>query len=412
MSREVTIERLGAQGDGIAETGNGQLFVPFTLPGEVVRADLFEGEKRGTPLEILKASDERAEPPCPHFGTCGGCELQHASPAFYAEYKRGIVVEALSRHGIEADVAPLVTCAPGTRRRVTLTAVRAGSKMLLGFHEAHSDRVVSIGPCPVAMPGIVEALPALEKLATILIDRKAPLKLTATQTDTGLDIAANDAAKLSEERHRQAVSHALASKFARLTSNGEVLVKARPPQVFFGGIAVEPPPGGFLQAVAAAEDAMAELVLGHLAKAKRVADLFAGSGAFTLRLAKGAKVHAVEGEAGALAALDSAARQASGLKPITQDRRDLFRRPMTVKDLKPYDGVVFDPPRAGAEGIANALAGSAVKRVAAVSCNPQTLGRDLRILIDGGYKLKSVTPIDQFLWSHHVEAVALLERGR
>ncbi|MDY8108556.1 class I SAM-dependent RNA methyltransferase [Fulvimarina sp. 2208YS6-2-32] len=412
MTRDVTIDRLGAQGDGIVETGRAPLFVPFTLPGESVRADLFDGEKRGTPLEILKASPERVTPPCPHFGACGGCELQHASPAFYAEFKRAIVVEALSRHGIETEVAPLVPCAPGTRRRVTLTAVRADPKVLIGFHEAHSDRIVPIGPCPVAMPGIVEALPSLEKLALLLIDRKKPLKLTVTQTAAGLDIAAHDAAKLNEERQRQAVQHALSAGYARLSSQGEILVQARKPHVFFGDIAVEPPSGGFLQAVTAAEDAMADLVMAHLAKSKRVADLFAGSGAFALRLARKARVHAVESEADALAALDGASRLAQGLKPLTMERRDLYRRPLTFKELKAYDGVVFDPPRAGAEAVCEALAKSVVKRVAAVSCNPQTLARDLRTLIDGGYTLLSVTPIDQFLWSHHVEAVALLERQR
>ncbi|RFC64333.1 class I SAM-dependent RNA methyltransferase [Fulvimarina endophytica] len=412
MSRTLTIERLGAQGDGVAEDAGGPLYVPFTLPGERVRADILKGEKRGAPIEIIEASPERVEPDCPHFGTCGGCELQHASPAFYAEYKRAIVAEALSRQGIETDVKPLVPCAPGTRRRVVLTAVRGDRTPVLGFHEAHSDRVVAIGPCPVAMPGIVAALPALEKLAAMLLDRKAPLKLTVTQTASGLDVAASDAAKLNEERRRQAVAHALASNFARLAVDGEILMKARQPHVFFGKVAVAPPAGGFLQAVTAAEDAMAALVAGHLAKSKRIADLFSGSGAFALRLAARARVHAVEAEAGALAALDEGFRMAEGLKPVTSERRDLYRRPMTVKELKAYDGVVFDPPRAGAEAVSQALAASPVKRVAAVSCNPQTLARDLRILLDGGYRLVSVTPIDQFLWSHHVEAVALLERGR
>ncbi|SMC84845.1 23S rRNA m(5)U-1939 methyltransferase [Fulvimarina manganoxydans] len=410
MTLDLTISRLGLQGDGIADTADGPVYVPFTLPGEEVRAEPRKAG-RAVPIEVVKASPSRAEPPCPHFGSCGGCELQHADPVLYGEFKRSIVVEALRRQGIETEVSPLVPCAPETRRRLAITAFRAGTKLLLGFFEAHSDRIVPIGPCPVAEPAIVAALPALEKLSAILLDRKKPLKLLVTRTETGLDVFASDAGKLPDDKRQQAIAHALKSDFARLTVDGEIFAMRRPPIVTFGGLRVTLPPGGFLQAVESAEEAMAELVTTHLTKAKRVADLFSGSGTFALRLAKKAKVHAVEAEAPALAALDKAWREAEGLKPVTTERRDLFRRPIITKDLKPYDGLVFDPPRAGAEGVAAELAKSNVKRVAAVSCNPQTLARDLKLLLDGGYRLVSVTPIDQFLWSHHVEAVALLEKG-
>ncbi|TIP90357.1 MAG: class I SAM-dependent RNA methyltransferase, partial [Mesorhizobium sp.] len=180
----------------------------------------------------------------------------------------------------------------------------------------------------------------------------------------------------------------------------------------FGDIAVAVPPGAFLQATEAAEQAMADIVGRHLARAKKIADLFAGCGSFALRLAAKSEIHAVEGDAAALLALDRAFRFASGLKRVTSERRDLFRRPLTFKELNAFDGIVFDPPRAGAEDQSKQIARSDVPLVAAVSCNPVTLARDLRILIDGGYALKSVTPIDQFLWSPHVEAVALLEKPR
>ncbi|WP_185985208.1 class I SAM-dependent RNA methyltransferase [Aureimonas mangrovi] len=405
MSETVQIEALGAKGDGIAP---GPLYVPFALPGETV-----EVERRGArarPLRIVQPSAERREPPCPHFGACGGCDLQHASDELYRAFKRELVAEAFRRAGIKTEVAPLVPCAPGTRRRAVFTAVRAGPRVLLGFHQAQSHRIEDLKTCLVAVPAIEKALPLLRRLAATLIDRKRPLRLTVFAGPAGLDIAAEDAARLTHALRQSALTMALEAGLARLTVGGEVLVESRRPVVDLGGIVVEPPPGAFLQAVTGAEAQMATLVETHLEDAKAAADLFCGVGTFTLRLARHTAVHGVEGEAPALAALDKARRGAPGLKPVTSERRDLFRRPMTAKELARFDAVVFDPPRAGAEAQARELAASKVKRVAAVSCNPTTLARDAAILIEGGYALLSVTPIDQFLWSHHVEAVALFSR--
>lgn len=405
----VTIDSLGTKGDGIAQGADGPLYLPFTLPGEVVEIE--PGAVAGrADFTLVEPSPERREPPCPHFGECGGCDLQHASEAVYREFKRDLVVAALARDGLEAEISPLVGCMPRSRRRVALTATRAGTRVVLGYNAARTNRVVAIETCPIALPAIEAALPFLRRLAALLTDRKKPLKLMVTATTAGLDVAASDAAKLSEKLRQPAVAMALRADIARLSVDGEVLVKSRPPLVDFSGVSTELPPGGFLQAVESAEAAMAELVVGHLGGAKRVADFFSGCGTFSLRLARQSAVHAVESEAAALAAQDRAHRGATGLKPLSTERRDLFRRPVPAKELKAFDGVVFDPPRAGAEGLVRELAGSGVKRVAAVSCNPVTLARDLKILVDGGYRLVSVTPIDQFLWSHHVEAVALLAR--
>ncbi|MAU95749.1 MAG: RNA methyltransferase [Fulvimarina sp.] len=405
----VTIDSLGTKGDGIAQGADGPLYLPFTLPGEVVEIE--PGAVAGrADFTLVEPSPERREPPCPHFGECGGCDLQHASEAVYREFKRDLVVAALARDGLEAEISPLVGCMPRSRRRVALTATRAGTRVVLGYNAARTNRVVAIETCPIALPAIEAALPFLRRLAALLTDRKKPLKLMVTATTAGLDVAASDAAKLSEKLRQPAVAMALRADIARLSVDGEVLVKSRPPLVDFSGVSTELPPGGFLQAVESAEAAMAELVVGHLGGAKRVADFFSGCGTFSLRLARQSAVHAVESEAAALAAQDRAHRGATGLKPLSTERRDLFRRPVPAKELKAFDGVVFDPPRAGTEGLVRELAGSGVKRVAAVSCNPVTLARDLKILVDGGYRLVSVTPIDQFLWSHHVEAVALLAR--
>ncbi|RIY03379.1 class I SAM-dependent RNA methyltransferase [Aureimonas flava] len=408
MSEQVAIDALGTRGDGIAREPS-TVFVPFALPGETVTIERQGG--RGQLLSVDHASPERRDAPCPHFGRCGGCDLQHLGDRLYAHFKRDLVVDALAREGLSPEVAPLEPCAPGSRRRAVFTAVRAGPRVLFGFHEALSHRIAPIETCLVAVPEIVARLKRFERLATLLIDRKRELRMTVTRTQTGLDVAIEQTAKLSAELRQSAIAWGAEDQaVARLSVDGETLIENRVPTIDVAGVAVPFPAGAFLQAVAGAENRMAEIALAHLAPSKAVADLFCGFGAFTLRLARHHAVHAAEFDAPALASLEKARRAASGLKPVTVERRDLFRRPLTAKELARFDGVLFDPPRAGAEAQAREIAASGVRRVAAVSCNPVTLARDAAILVAGGYRLLRVTPIDQFLWSHHVEAVALFER--
>jgi len=409
MNERLIIEELGAQGDGIAHTPGGPVYVPFALPGEVVTARV--EKQRGTLVSVEKSSPLRVEPVSPHFGMCGGCSVQHLAPSAYAEWKREKVVRALASRGLDAEIGPLVLCPPASRRRVTLTAQRSDGRVMLGFNAAQSHRIVEIEECPVAVPQITLALPDLRLLASLLASGPKPFHLTVTATRTGLDIAA-DSGPPGEQKRRQAVEFVLAKGFARLSVRGDVLIEREKPVVLFGDVPVTIPPGGFLQATEQAERAMADLVLSHLEGAKHVADLFAGSGTFALRLARNARVHAVEGEGTALGALEEAAKRAQGLKPVTVEKRDLFDRPLPAKELERFDGLVFDPPRVGAEAQCRQIARSAIRRVAAVSCSPGTLARDLSILVEGGYRIASVTPIDQFLWSSHVEVVALLEREK
>lgn len=409
MTRLV-IEKFGAGGDGVAEGQNGAIYVPFALPGETVNASVHG--PRADLVAVLEPSPLRVAPACRHFGQCGGCAMQHLDDGAYRDWKRAIVVDELARHGVDAPVAPLVSFPPGTRRRLALTARVTDAGVELGFRRALSHDLVDIEECPVAASRLVAALPALRRIAARIGKTGKPFRLLATTTTNGLDLAVAEAGTLDEAGRRAATAAALAEGVARLSLDGEALVEARTPGVDVDGMALAPPPGGFLQAVAAAEQAMAALTLAHLRGAKRVADLFAGSGAFALRLARQSAVHAVESEAGALAALERARRAATGLKPVTTEKRDLFRRPVMVRELAAFDGLVFDPPRAGAEDQCRQIARSSVPRVVAVSCNPGTLARDVKILVDGGYRVTGVTPVDQFLWSPHVEAVALLEKPR
>ncbi|MET3583236.1 23S rRNA (uracil1939-C5)-methyltransferase [Mesorhizobium robiniae] len=410
MNARFTITRLGSQGDGVAETETGELFIPFTLPGETVTAA--REKDRATLMSVVEASPLRIDPACRHFTECGGCAIQHLEAETYHQWKRDKVAHALNSKGIACDIDPLVPCAPQTRRRVVFTARRSGDGMLLGFVRALSSEIISIEECPISLPEIVASLDRLKALAELVCATTKSFRMTVTVTGSGLDVAVHESGKLGENQRRVASNFVIAQGLARLSIDGEIIIEPKKPVVLFGGVAVAVPPGAFLQATEAAEQAMADIVGRHLARAKKVADLFAGCGSFALRLAAKSEVHAVEGDAPALAALDRAFRFASGLKRVTSERRDLFRRPLTFKELNAFDGVVFDPPRAGAEDQSKQIARSDVPLVAAVSCNSVTLARDLRILIDGGYALKSVTPIDQFLWSPHVEAVALLEKPR
>lgn len=408
MTNKAIIARLGAGGDGVVETAAGPVYVPFTLPGEEVT--IARNKDRGTLMALLSSSPDRVEPSCRHFEDCGGCALQHMAEPAYREWKRGLVVDALRTRGLDGAVEPLVPSAPGTRRRAVFAVGPRGA--VLGFNRHMSHEIVGMEECPVLVPAITGKLPEIRALAAILESRDKAFRLTVTATVSGLDLMASGCGALGDKARRLATNYVIAQGFARLSVDGEIIVEPKKPLVEFGRVPVCPPPGAFLQASVQAEEAMAAIVSTHLAKARRVADLFAGSGAFTLRLAEHSAVHAVEGEAAALAALERGARSVQGIKPVTVERRDLTRRPLLPKDLRPYDGLVFDPPRAGAEAVVQQLAKADVARVAAVSCNPATLARDLAILAKGGYRITSVTPIDQFLWSPHVEVVALLEKKR
>lgn len=402
---DLRITRLGAQGDGIVETEAGPRYVAFALPGERVQPGTGEGPRlRSAP------SADRAAPLCRHFGTCGGCVAQHMSERLYADWKHDIVAAAFRQRGLEPSIAPLSRIPPGTRRRAVLTARREGKRIVLGYHRRKSLELIDIEECPVLLEGIVAKLSALRAIAAVL---PAPeLRLTVLRTPVGLDIAA----KAGMGRiHPAAVAEiariATAQRLARVAVDGETVIELAAPRLTTGGTDVHVPPGAFVQAVEEAEEAMTLLVSAAVGKAKRVADLFCGIGTFALHLAHRTRVLAVDRDEAAVAALTAAARRAHGLKPIEAKVRDLFREPLSAKELEPFDAVVFDPPRAGALSQARQLARSKVGTIIAVSCDAGTLARDARLLVDGGYAVERVTPIDQFLFAAQIEAVAVLRRS-
>jgi 23S rRNA (uracil1939-C5)-methyltransferase len=398
------IASLGAQGDGVARISARDIHIPYALPGELWRLD-------GDASEMLRAHPERATPVCPHFGTCGGCVAQHMPDALYAEWKRGIVVQAFRHRGIEAPVGDLVRVAPGSRRRVTVYARRSSKSLRLGFHRAASHDVIDVLRCPIAMPQLVGVLPALREMLEPMLTGRAEAAITMLATPAGIDASLRFGHLASVRRHTPRLATLAARHgLARLTIDGDVAMLARPPALVLGGVEVVPPPGAFVQAVETSEAEMVRLALAATSKAKRIADLFCGLGTFTFALARRARVLAVDNDGDAMAALMSAARRAVGLKPIDTKLRDLYRMPLAAGELEGFEAVVFDPARSGAQAQAGQLARSKVATVVAVSCNPGTLSRDVRILVDGGYTLEAVTPIDQFLYAAHVEVVAVLRR--
>ncbi len=395
---EITIDSIGQHGDGIGEIGGERVYVPFTLPGE--RVEISREGERGTLLRILEPSAERAEPISPYFGACGGCSLQHMNRETYASFKRGLVENALQHAEVETVVKPLVDATGAGRRRATLHVRKAGA----GYMRAKSHEVLDIDACPILVPTLSKHAP---RIARALQPLAGDCDVSFTLSDTGIDLSVKSERKL---KPAQLAEFARAHRLARLTFNGDPVFMAHPPAIRMGRAMVEIPPASFLQATAAAEETLAQLVLEGVGKVKSVADLFSGVGPFALRLAEGARIYAADSDRAGIAALVKAFNHVQGLKPIEAKVRDLFRDPLAPIELDPFDAVVFDPPRAGAEAQAKELARSKVKTVVAVSCEPKTFARDARILIDGGYRIESVTPVDQFAWSTHVEVVGVFRR--
>jgi 23S rRNA (uracil1939-C5)-methyltransferase len=386
---------------GRAEDGT---LIPRTLPGETV-----DIAPDGNP-RIVTPSPDRVTPPCRHFKSCGGCAIQHASDPFTAAWKRDIVSRALAARGLAADILGPETSPPHSRRRARLSARRTKSGTLIGFHARASDTIIPIPDCQLLTPAIMAAFPALEALTRRAASRTSELSLTVTESLTGPDIhIASDRTVDAPLRH-DLTQIARDHRLARLSWNDDTIVTLAPPAQQFGRAQVTPPPAAFLQATAHGQQALTSLVQDATQDARRIVDLFAGCGTFSIPLAEFADVHAVESDAAMLQSLDRAWRATSGLHRITTEPRDLFRRPLDSADLKPFDAAVIDPPRAGAEAQVAELAQSSVPVIAMVSCNPVTFARDAALLTVAGFRLGPVTVVDQFRWSTHVEVVTRFTR--
>ncbi|NVO55954.1 class I SAM-dependent RNA methyltransferase [Rhodobacteraceae bacterium B1Z28] len=401
MTQHFTISRLGHQGDGIAD---GPVFAPRTLPGEVVTGTLL-GQFL-IDIRVETPSDQRVKAPCRHYKACGGCQLQHAADAFVADWKVEIVRNALAAQGLDAPMRPIHTSPERSRRRATIAVRRTKKGTLAGFHGRASDTITEIPDCHLLDPALIAAIPVAEALALLGGSRKGALAVTLTLSESGLDVSVKGGKLLDGPLELTLAQATEKHGLARLSWDGEVIAMRQPPVQHFGSAMVTPPPGAFLQATKDGEQALLQAVLQATQGAKRIVDLFAGCGTFSLPLAQTAEVHAVEGEAEMTQALDQGWRRAQGLKRVATETRDLFRRPLMPDELKNFDAVVLDPPRAGAEAQVSELAQAKRPVIAYVSCNPVTFARDAKSLADAGYALEWVQVVDQFRWSSHTELAA------
>jgi 23S rRNA (uracil1939-C5)-methyltransferase len=412
MTERLSIARIGVRGDGIAETNAGPIYVPYALPGETVEVQAWPGHAdRRHLIAVEIASADRIAPICPHFGVCGGCALQHWAAPRYRNWKRALVAEALAQAGLEAPLDDLIDAHGDGRRRAVFHARHPTRDQLdVGFAARSAHHIISIDQCPVLCPGLAGAIPAAWSIAETLASSRKPLDIQVTATEVGLDVDLRGLGPLTPVQSAALAEVAARHRLARLTRHGELIAQHTAPVLRIGRAQLVLPPGAFLQATAAGEATLAKLVASHCEDARTIADLFCGVGPFALRLAERAQVNAVDIDAAAIAAMRTAAAATPRLKPIAAQARDLFRRPLLPDELRRFDAVVFDPPRQGGQMQARALARSTVRHVVAVSCNPATFARDARILVDGGYQLLRVAPVDQFRYSSHVELVGLFQR--
>jgi len=408
LAEQLVIDHVGHRGDGVAQAKDHAVYVPYALAGETVEVESVPGHPdRRRLVRIVTPSPERIPPFCPHFGRCGGCAIQHWQANSYRAWKRQLVVDTLTQAGIAASVDDLVDAHGAGRRRLVAHARRGGGTTLqVGFSAAGSHEIVPIDHCPILDPGLDGAFAAAKALAGALAAIGKPLDIQITATISGLDIDVRGSGPLAGPALMALSQLAAQHRVARLTRHGELVVMHAPPKVRMGRAEVSLPPGSFLQATAAGEEALAALVVEGCKGAKHVADLFCGVGPFALRLAERVRVSAWDSDAGAVGALQKAAPATRGLKPVSAVTRDLFRRPLMPQELRAFDAVVFDPPRQGAQAQVKQLAASKVPVIVAVSCNAATFARDARTLIDGGYRCERVVPVDQFRHTAHVELVA------
>ena len=398
---QYTVEKLGHRGDGLIRSADATWAIPKILPGEIVEIN------HGRLQQIITPSPDRISAFCKHYESCGGCKFQHWRAEPYAGWKRGLLLEALKTRNIKTEVDALVDAHGNGRRRVTLHVREQQGKWQAGFMEPKSHDLCAIDNCPVMVPALAKA----STIAAAFGPNLGACDVSVTAADNGLDVAIKAERKIVLRRLGAMNDIVRNHGILRLSVNGETHTSLADPMVTMGKASVTLPLQSFLQATQLGEATLGALVCENLTKSKSVADLFCGLGSFTFRLAEKTKVTAIDADRFAIKCLDAAARTTQSLKPITAQARDLFRAPLIATELREFDAVVFDPPRAGAEAQAQQLAKSTVKRVVAIACDIGNFTRDAAILIAGGYKLRRVTPVDQFKWTAHLEMVGVFERS-
>jgi len=408
----VTVSHMGHRGEGVVqaceERGISRCFVPYTAPGDIARIAILSD--RGDVVELVEHGPHRAPPTCPHAGVCGGCAVQHLTRGSYLTWKHGIVQAALDRQGLDIQVSPMVDAHGDGRRRASVHVSISGGRVSTGFMRARSHELVAIAQCPVLCPELSDAFDIAGALMVALTGICRAMEVQFTATHTGLDCNILGPRNLGYDQHTALTRIAQDRNLARLCVDGDPVLTQREPTIRMGRCDVILPAAAFLQATQRGEEVLSSLVGDRLRDAGNVADLFCGVGPFALRLSEHATIYAADSNAASLSALSSAANHTRGIKPVTTKLRDLFTDALTTTELNKFDAVVLDPPRAGARHQTRALADSDVPVVVSVSCDAASFARDARVLVEGGYTLEQVTPVDQFKWSAHVEMVGLFSR--
>lgn len=399
MSEAALIERIAARGDGVTADGR---HVAGGVPGDRVRDD-----------GIIIPGPNRTQPPCRHFGKCGGCQLQHVAEPALADFVRDRVVGGLLGQEVAfGDVLPAVLSPAESRRRAVLTALRTGKQVAIGFNAAQSNQIVDMRMCPLLMPELLALVAPVRELLTMIAQQRRPVKVKMQMLDQGVELILEGVKAEGLDAAMALQDFASAHKLARFAIDQgdglEILWQPEPPTMRFGDILVEVPPFAFLQPTTTGQAALVDAVRRAIGEAPAVADLFAGVGTFALSVQAGRKVYAAEGARDAIAALMGAANRARAL--VATEHRDLFRRPLVPTELNRFGAVILDPPRAGAEEQVKELAASTTPIIAYVSCNPASFARDAKMLVEGGYTLDWVQPVGQFRWSTHVELAARFSR--
>ncbi len=408
------IEALGRHGDGSGRVEgaaeNELCFVPYVLPGELVKARTLG--KRGELVEVLEPSKDRVAPQCQYFGKCGGCAAQHMSETTYRDWKTEIVETALRNKGLELSVSEMRDAHGDGRRRVTYHALvhSQNQNVRVGFMQFRSDDLIAIDACPILSPALKNTPELARELAEPFAQSVRQLDIAITETAEGLDCDLRGAEELTYDIHVALAELADKWKLARITLDGVMELERHKPMLPVADVSIPLPPGSFLQATALGEQTLVEHVVNEVGEAKHIADLFCGVGPYALQLARTATVYAADSNEVALAALQSGYSHSVGLKHLEAEVRDLFRNPLYRDDLDAFDAVVLNPARAGAQAQSEELAASEVPLVVYVSCDPATLARDAEILVEGGYDFLRIAPVDQFKYSSHIETVSVFKR--
>jgi 23S rRNA (uracil1939-C5)-methyltransferase len=392
---------LNSRAEGVTADGTR---VPRALPGEEIALG------KENKFKIILPSKDRITPVCAHYKGCGGCSMQHATQSFIKDWKSNVIKSCLSARGLETIIKPILTSKTNSRRRVTLHGMKTKKSVTVGFFKRNTHELISTPSCELVNPEILSAFSLFEEITLIGATRKSIIEISVTVSKEGLDLNILNGKKLDNQSIMKITGLCERFNIARITWNEDLLANFLNPTIVFQGIAITPPPNAFLQATEQGQEILITNAMLSVFDSDKVIDLFSGCGTFTLPAAKRSEVLAIDKTKSMLTAIDQAWRETTGLKKVTSRSQDLFKEPVGKEELNSFDAAIIDPPRVGAEAQSHELAKSHIKRISSVSCNPRTFSRDAKILVDSGFKLDWVQPIDQFLWSSHIELVAQFSR--